>query len=401
MNLLFINDIPFNPQNGGIERVTDVLTKQLIKQYGYKVYYLSFCPDVSSAYNYPAQLFVLPQTNNLDEKRRCVLELVRKYNVDIIVNQRGQEKWALDILPMNEVKIVNVIHSQPTAGIRRRLLTLCDYKPKTLVGKVRYILKIQLYPLVYYFYKTKESKVFSKIYQSLLETYDALVLLSDKYKNELQKLTQIKLANYNIVAIPNPNTFQRVEYNPELKENMILYVGRLDKIEKAPLRLIKIWEKLYKKHPDWKLVLVGSGGYLDTMVSYVKRHHIDRVCFEGNQANVTYYYQKASFICLTSNYEGWGMALTVGMQLCCIPVTFNSYGAASDIIEDGISGCLIPPFSVRKYAGRLSKLMRDEIRRAQMSYEACEKVREFDSVNVVQKWDDLFKNVLKLLSGVY
>ena len=226
MNLLFINDIPFNPQNGGIERVTDVLTKQLIKQYGYKVYYLSFCPDVSSAYNYPAQLFVLPQTNNLDEKRRCVLELVRKYNVDIIVNQRGQEKWALDILPMNEVKIVNVIHSQPTAGIRRRLLTLCDYKPKTLVGKVRYILKIQLYPLVYYFYKTKESKVFSKIYQSLLETYDALVLLSDKYKNELQKLTQIKLANYNIVAIPNPNTFQRVEYNPELKENMILYVGR-------------------------------------------------------------------------------------------------------------------------------------------------------------------------------
>lgn len=176
---------------------------------------------------------------------------------------------------------------------------------------------------------------------------------------------------------------------------MILYVGRLDKIEKVPLRLIKIWERLYKKHPDWELVLVGSGEYMDTMVSYVKTHCVDRVYFEGSKMNLTHYYQKASFVCLTSNYEGWGMALTEGMQYGCIPVTFNSYGAASDIIEDGVSGCLIRPFSLRQYAKCLSKLMKDEALRTKMSNEAYKKVCEFDSENIVQKWDALFKSVLK------
>jgi glycosyltransferase involved in cell wall biosynthesis len=394
MNILFVNNIPFNPQSGGIERVTDVLTKLLIKQYGYKVYYLSVCPDESSAYNYPAQLFVLPQTNDVDETSKYLIELVREYNINIIVNQRGQEKGILNILPLNKVKIINVIHSQPTAWIQRTCLSILEYRDDSFLGRVKFVLRILLYPLLSYYYKIKESREFSGRYQYLLETYDALVLLSDKYKNELQKLTHRKIANYNIVAIPNPNSFQRVEFNPELKENMILYVGRLDKIEKAPLRLIKIWEKLYKKHPDWKLVLVGSGGYLDRMESYVKRHHVDRVCFEGNQTNVTNYYQKASFICLTSNYEGWGMALTEGMQHGCIPVTFNSYGAASDIIEDRVSGCLIRPYSLENYAERLSELMQDDILRRQMSYNACIKVGEFNSENVVMKWDALFKRIL-------
>ena len=174
---------------------------------------------------------------------------------------------------------------------------------------------------------------------------------------------------------------------------MILYVGRLDRIEKSPLRLIKIWEKLYKKHPDWKLVLVGGGEYMGTMVNYVNSHHIRRVYFEGSQTDVLSYYQKASFICLTSNYEGWGMALTEGMQYGCIPFTFNSYGAASDIIEDKVSGCLIRPFSLRDYAKRLSKLMQDEALRVQMSREAQKKVQEFDSENVVAMWDGLFKSL--------
>lgn len=395
MNLLFVNNIPFNPQYGGIERVTDVLTKQLIKRYGYKVYYLSFCQGESFAYDYPAQLFVLPQSSNLDEKKRYVLELLKEYNIDIIINQRGQAKRVLDILPLHRVKVVNVIHSQPTAWIQRSLLTLCDNKADTFVGRVRFVLKILLFPLVRYYYKTKESQEFSRRYQYLLETFDALVLLSDKYKKELQRLMHRELTNYNIVSIPNPNAYQKVELHLKLKEKMILYVGRLDKIEKAPLRLIKIWERLYKKHPDWKLVLVGSGEYMDTMVSYVKTHCVDRVYFEGSKMNLTHYYQKASFVCLTSNYEGWGMALTEGMQYGCIPVTFNSYGAASDIIEDGVSGCLIRPFSLRQYAKCLSKLMKDEILRTKMSNEAYKKVCEFDSENIVQKWDALFKSVLK------
>ena len=39
MNILFVNDSPFNPIVGGLERVTDVLAKEM-KERGHNVYYL-------------------------------------------------------------------------------------------------------------------------------------------------------------------------------------------------------------------------------------------------------------------------------------------------------------------------------------------------------------------------
>ena len=59
MKLLFVNNIPFNPIAGGIERVTDVLAKELIKR-GHRVYYLCAKIDASGQcllnYDYPAKI---------------------------------------------------------------------------------------------------------------------------------------------------------------------------------------------------------------------------------------------------------------------------------------------------------------------------------------------------------
>ena len=83
------------------------------------------------------------------------------------------------------------------------------------------------------------------------------------------------------------------------------------------------------------------------------------------------------------------MTLTEGMQWGCIPITFNSYAAAADIIDDGINGCLITPFNLREYATRLSELMRDENKRYVMSLAAQAKSRKFDVSNICVKWQAL------------
>ena len=41
------------------------------------------------------------------------------------------------------------------------------------------------------------------------------------------------------------------------------------------------------------------------------------------------------------------MTLTEGMSFGCIPFTFDNYGAASEIIDDGVNGCFIPSFDLR------------------------------------------------------
>lgn len=393
MNILFVNDIPFNPQYGGIERVTDVLTKELIAEYGHHVYYLSMNSITKLDYNYPAPIYAMPDGVDLEGKRQFVKSLVERFEIDIIVNQRGQFSHISSAVEVEGVKIINVVHSLPTAWIIASTLYYFSLNGNSIRAKVKCVIKHLLYPFFYFKVKREMSRIYANQYRYILEHNHATVLLSSKYIEEIAKLLKQDLSNYNIVGIPNPNTFKDVEYRPHLKKKEILYVGRFDRIEKSPIRLIKIWEKIYRHHPEWTLVMVGGGDYENVMHDYIKRRGVDRVRFEGVQTNVSLYYERASFICLTSNFEGWGMALTEGMQYGCIPFTFNNYGAASDIIDDNVSGCLIRPFDLGEYSAQLSKLMTNDNLRKEMSYAAFLKAKEFDVTNVVKKWDEMLRKL--------
>lgn len=142
-----------------------------------------------------------------------------------------------------------------------------------------------------------------KQYNDLVRYSDAVVTLSEKYINSLLKYLSIP-HKARITSIPNPNTFCVAEPSLEAKEKVILYVGRLGKIEKEALRLPKIWRYLHKKYPDWQLKIVGEGDEKDNMISFAKEHQLNNVYFEGSRSDVAQYYRKASIVCLTSNFEG-------------------------------------------------------------------------------------------------
>ena len=60
-----------------------------------------------------------------------------------------------------------------------------------------------------------------------------------------------------MIAIPNPNTYPAQENTDFLKKKQILYVGRIEWRQKRVGRLIDIWKRIYKKIPDWELVICG------------------------------------------------------------------------------------------------------------------------------------------------
>ena len=152
---------------------------------------------------------------------------------------------------------------------------------------------------------------------------------------------------------------------------------------------------MHKKHKDWCLKIVGDGPEATNMQEYVKTHRLTNVFFEGKQSDVAAYYREASFVCLTSNFEGWGMALTEGMQYGCIPFTFNNYSAAFDIIDDSVNGCLIPAFNLKQYARRLSEVMSDDKKRLALGLAAQDKVKQFSAENIVKQWDELFHKLVE------
>lgn len=391
--------MPFNPILGGVVRVTDTLARTLIARGGYYVYYL--CGKVEPQdeywlkYDFPAQQYMLPELGffKSEKNKEFYRNLLEKLKIDIVVNQRGLDSEFDKVLDIGDAKKISVLHTKPNAKIIHDIsrILLFSKEPKEQLKKY---IKILLYPLFYLRAIYKAKRYLKVTYRNLVQNSDAIVLLSDKDKKEFLS-NGINIENKTLCGIPNPNTFP-IENNVSIenKENIILYVGRLDPYDKNVLALIKIWERIYLTHPQWELVLVGDGIERKRIEEYIRKKGLKNVCLEGAKKNVTDYYKKASFVCLTSLYEGWGMALTEGMAHGCIPFTFNNYGAASDIIDDGVNGCLIPAYELKEYASRLSELIQDEKKRAEFARAAYQKVKRFDAENVISEWENLFDRLM-------
>lgn len=394
MNLLFVNNIPFNPVAGGIERVTDILAKELGRR-GYHIFYLCGKLDADSSYllnyDFPAGLYQLPEEGLFDNKQNQLYyeKLQKDLGIDIVINQRGLNGSFNAILPITTSKLVSVIHSKPDYEITQnlRLMPECSQPPFTSLKKA----VKKLFPFVFkrYWGNIYRSELKPK-YEKLANYSDAIVTLS--HQDICIMNNYISSGNFHkIHSIGNPNSFESpYSENALNKRKIVLFVGRLDNWEKNPLRLLQIWKYLNAGCPDWQLKIVGDGLERCVMEKFVETNKLSNVYFEGQTNNVENYYKEASFICLTSNIEGWGMALTEGMQFGCIPFTFNNYGAASEIIDDGINGCLIPPFKLKTYAKRLSGLMKDNAKRNAMSVATIEKVKRFSVSKIADKWEDLF-----------
>ena len=73
---------------------------------------------------------------------------------------------------------------------------------------------------------------------------------------------------------------------------------------------------------------------------------------------------------------------------------FNSYLAASEIVDDGNTGFLVPPFDVDVFAQKLLFLMDNSSKRMFMAQTAVDTSSKYKSENVGEKWLTLF-NCLK------
>lgn len=396
MKILFVSDSPFNPIVGGLERVTDVLTKELQKR-GHSVFYLcaKIHPSKSDllAYEYPAPLYQLPEYGLFDNAKNGAYykSLQQSLNIDIVINQRGLGGKFNSLLSLTEAKLVSVIHSIPDGDTEIFLNNVIRNTTPPFL-QIKKTAKRLTLPILRLYWR-KRALLEQKVkYQELAYYSDAIVTLSSKDGTLLQ--SQIENENLTrIISIPNPNTFEETQVIADKKQRVLLYVGRLTKAEKEPIRLLKIWRHLHNCYPDWQLKIVGDGEARDSMEKYVATQHLENVVFEGRKSDVAKYYREASFVCLTSNFEGWGMALTEGMQYGCIPCTFNNYGAAFEIIDDGVNGCLIPAFDLKNYADRLSELMSNDQKRIQMAQVSIQKVAKFSVENVVDKWEHLFQDI--------
>lgn len=217
---------------------------------------------------------------------------------------------------------------------------------------------------------------------------DAYTVLCRSYRDEVIEELGLDAAKAHVYAIENAESAV-VDVCYE-KENIILFCGRFENWSKRIDRLLRIWAMVEPVLADWKLVLVGDGRDGKKLRDLAAELKLQRASFEGMQKNVTEYYRKASVVCLTSETEGWPLALTEGQAQGCIGVAFGATSGIREILDGGC-GCSVTAFDETEFAQTLITLASmDKDRIMEMRVKGVRKRTEYTPELVADKWRKLF-----------
>jgi len=222
---------------------------------------------------------------------------------------------------------------------------------------------------------------------------DAYTVLCDSYRAELITALNIDHTSNHIHVIENPE--YPVDHVCYEKEKMILFCGRLENWSKRVDRLLRIWSTIQHQLPDWRLVIVGNGPATEMLREMAKELKLERISFEGRKRDVARYYRKASVVCLTSETEGWPLALTEAQAQGCIGVAFGATSGIKEILSPhGECGFIVPRFNERAYADTLIHIAHlNEKEEYSIRRKSVEKRLQYAPHIIAEKWRVLFDSL--------
>lgn len=395
MNILFLYNSYINPTKGGVQRVTKVLA-DYFESKGNNVFFLSLSKHNDDEYIDKRQYYV-PENKKFNTKNNIeyLKFFIETHRIDVVINQGGLGKdcsnlanysnkfGAAEISVLHNSPLASIIHFSSSRKDKFRKIHLDFLLPVTDIKWIKRLI-LSAYWLKYHTHFRKLYKYSNKI-----------VLLSNNFRDEFSFLAGKNLDENKITAISNPCSFQldtdQFAYN---KKKTLLYVGRIDFSQKRVDILINIWNRLFKKFPEWNLVIVGHGPDLDNAKRYSKKLGCKRISFEGMQNPISYY-QTASIFCMTSSFEGFGLVLVEAQRFGVVPVAFSSFASVTDVIQDGETGFLVDPFDEKKYVEVLSNLMNNNEVLNAVSKKCNDSARKFNFQQIGEQWIELFNSLIR------
>jgi len=314
--------------------------------------------------------------------------ILQKHHIQVVINQ-----WGLPLVPCQtlnkakkglDIKTIAVYHNQIDTNARIKDVEIALDRCSNLLKRCLLNVKKAVFKLV-----TSKSMVYVYHHTDLYQ------VLSPSYVPLFSKFTGIKHPDHLMVQT-NPVTLDSsdFEYSFEKKQKEIIYLGRIDYNQKRVYRVIDTWAKLEAKFPDWRLTIVGDGVERKNVEKQVAEYGLKRVSFEGFKQPKPYY-ERASILLLTSEYEGFPLVLAESMSFGVIPVVYDSYSAVRDIISDGKDGIVIPyhknGYRAEEAASLLSDIMEDDGKRNALALAAIEKSKHYSVEKIYEEWMRTFK----------
>lgn len=391
MNIVFFHTHAILPNSQGISKVLITL-RDLFREKGHTVIAVAMRRLETDIVDDEMQFFLPSEDTYSPQNLFYLCELLKKYHIDRSISVCVYE---------NEVRLIseccNTCKVPIVTALHNMLLT-----PVHNIDAVReYSLKKKHLSFIYYLIKTPIIKSLlcklyilrhTRCYQNVYSKSDAVVLLNETMKNEFHELIGIKSSDKTFV-IPNTLNEDPCEVNKD-KDNVVLWVGKMDTSIKRPDLMLKVWEKVEPHHPNWHLMMLGKGDgqaevVWNEMKSLSKELKLKNVSFEG-QVVTKPYYERAKITCVTSTHESFSLVVAESLYNGVVPLAFNSFATASELINDGVNGLLVKPFDIKDYAKKLGDLMSDDCKLKNLQDNRMITMERYNKETVYIEWEHLF-----------
>ena len=225
----------------------------------------------------------------------------------------------------------------------------------------------------------------SKIYYKKLDCLVVLTKEDMRYYNGMYT---------NIACIPNSINYDIHKCAP-LENKVIVSVGRLT-YQKGYDRLIKAWQIVSQKCPDWKLHIYGDGEDKDMLLNLISSYHLlDSVSIFPPTPLIEEKLLESSAFVLSSRFEGLPMVLLEAMSIGLPVVSYDCKTGPKDIITDGCNGFLVKEGDIIQLAAKVEELLIDVELRVSMGKHAKEASQYYSHEVIAQKWIDIFSQLME------
>jgi glycosyltransferase involved in cell wall biosynthesis len=255
------------------------------------------------------------------------------------------------------------------------------------------------------YFGPRKERAFRLIERGLARACDRIVAVSDEVRDDLVELHVASAAKIDV--IPVGFDMRRLSVPPERHAELrgalrrelglpddalvVTFVGRVVPIKRADRFLAAALEL---RDSGAQFVVVGDGEALaDVRSSDAARTLGDRVLFTGYRADVAAIYHASDVVVLTSDSEGTPVSL-IEAAACGVPVVGTDVGGVRSVVQDGVTGYVVPP-DASLVAARIATLLEDGPLRARLGAAGRERVQaRYAAERLAADHDRLYRELL-------
>lgn len=211
-------------------------------------------------------------------------------------------------------------------------------------------------------------------------------------KSDMKKLVRMyPLLREKVVVIPRACKIE-TSSEPSIYKDKLVTIARIKENHKNFSDLVEIFKKL----PDcFQLNIYGDGPSEEKKALEMLIEGEKGIQFHGVTLDVESALKENAIFVMTSHYEGFGQTLIEARSQGLPIVLYDTFPAASWIVQDGINGYLIKYKDVNHFVEKITFLKENPDIYNVLSKNALKMAIETDRVSIDRKWANILKNNLQ------